>query len=320
MSKFFITLLLPLCLLQAVTPAARAQRPAPGFTSLSLFAEPEKAEVTVGEPLIVKLRVTNLNESDIDARAVLDPAYGALQLYVSRNGGDFKRYLGPGWGTKDRMGGLSGVIKPGTDVYGEVSLLYHNALPGRSDLLESSVPLGETGSYVIRVELYDETFERKIVAPAFAVQVGFPQEEAGQAVWEAVKSDKDLAYFMQTGDARQSGAVVQKAERLVEHYADGRYEKHLSLALGRYYLAKDKVETAIGYLKGAAAAEPASSVRALALLELTRSYVSKGEVDEALKISDGASDEFNEGEVRQELERLRSTLRPAGKSTVPKQE
>lgn len=317
MKKFFAALLLSLCLLQAVPLAARAQRAAPGFTSLDLFAEPEKAEVTLGEPLVVKLRLTNLTESDIEARPELDPAYGMLQLYVSRNGGDFKRYLGPGWGTKDMPGGALGTIKPGADTYGEVSLLYHTAVPGRSDLLESNVPLGEAGSYVIRVELYEETFARKIVAPAFAVQVGFPQEEAGQAVWEAMKADKDFAYFMQTGDARQSGTVVQKAERLVEHYKGGSYEKHLSLALGRYYLANDKVEKAIGYLKGAATAEAASSLRAQALLELTRSYVSNGEVDEALKISDAAGDEANQGEARQELERLRSKLRQAGKSTSP---
>ncbi len=314
MRKLVAASLMTFCLLQVGAAAALAQGRAQGFTSLSLFAEPEKDALTPGQPVTIKVRLTNLTDSVITARRDLDPAYGAMQVYVSRNGGEFKRYLGPGWGTKDPPAGSSEPIAPGDSVTREITLLFHNAVRGRDDLLESSLPLDEVGSYVIRVELYDEAFGRRIVAPAFGVQAWFPQEEAGQAIWEALKDDAKLAYFMQTGDARQSATVVRKAEELVERYPDNSQEKHLALALGRHYLAEDKVEAAIEHLKEAAKAEPASALRAQALLELTKSHVKKGDVNEALKISDAAGDEINDGEVRQELQRLGSKLRQGGKS------
>lgn len=318
MRKFIAAALVTFCLLQAAAAITLAQGRAHDFTSLSLFAEPEKDALTLAEPVTIKVRLTNPTESEIAARRDLDPAYGTVQVYVSRNGGEFKRYLGPGWGTKDLPAGSPEAIAPGASVSREITLMFHNAISGRDDLLGSSLPMDEASSYVVRVELYDGTFRRKIVAPDVSVRIWFPPDEAGQAVWQAMKDDEDLAYFMQTGNARQAHGVVTKAEELVERYPDNSYEKHLALALGRHYLGEDKIERAIGHLKEAATAGPASSLRAQALLELTKSYVRKGDIEEALKISDAAGDEFGDGSVRQEFQRLNSKLRQAGKSPAPK--
>lgn len=59
-------------------------------------------------------------------------------------------------------------------------------------------------------------------------------------------------------------------------------------------------------------------MRGQALLELTKSYARRGDIEEALKISDGAGDEFGDAEVGQEFQRLSSKLRKAGKSPSPK--
>lgn len=317
MRTFFVASLLTLCLIQAGPPSARAQRRTPGFTSLSLFAEPEKDEVTLGEPLTIKVRLTNLTDSDIAARLDLDPAYGALQVSVSRNGREFKRYLGPGWGMKDQPGGAPVTFSSGQSVRREVTLLFHNAVGGRDDLLESNVPIDEAGTYLLRVELYDDAFGRKIAAPVISLEVGPPQGEAGQAVWQAVRADKELAFFMQTGIARRAESTIEKAEQLVRRHPGNDLERHLALALGRHFLGKERAETAIGYFKEAATAGPASSLRGRALLELTKAYVRKGDVGEALKIIDAAVDEFNEGEIREEFERMGSKLRQAGKNNAP---
>jgi tetratricopeptide (TPR) repeat protein len=318
MRKFCAALLMTFCLLQVGVTVTLAQVPEPGFTSLSLLAESEKDAFTSGVPITIKVRLANLTQTEIAAQRDLNPAYGTLQVYVSHNGGEFKRYLGPGWGTKDPPAVSPDLIPPGYYVSREITLLFNNEVSGRVDLLASSLPFNEAGSYAIRVELYDETFGQRIVAPTIGLQIRFPQEEAGQAIWEAVKANSKLAYFMQTGDARQADSVIKKAEQLVAGHPDNVYEKHLALALGRHYLKEDQIETSIVHLKEAATAEPASPLRAQALLELTNSYVRKGDIEEAIRISDAAGDEFDEGEVRYEFQRLSSKFRRLGKSPSPR--
>lgn len=320
MRKLVALSLLALCLSLAGSPDARAQRRVSGFTSLKLFAESEKSAYALGEPLTVRVRLANLSDTAVAARPDLDPAYGAIQVHVSRNGGEFKRYLGPGWGTKDRPAGAPVSLSPGDVVRCDVTLMFHNAVPGRDDLLDSAVPVDEAGSYLIRVELYDDVFDRRIRAPVVSVEVGYPQGEAGPAVWQAVQEDDGLAYFMQTGDARCAEGVVKTAEQLVQRFPGDKLDKHLALALGRHHLGQERAGAAVGYLKeAAAAAEPGSSLRARALLELTKSYATTGDVEEALKISDAAAEEFDDGEVRQEFQRLGSKLRRAEKNARPRE-
>lgn len=94
------------------------------------------------------------------------------------------------------------------------------------------------------------------------MKVAFPEGYAGPAAWQTVKEDKRLAYFMQTGDARQAEGVVAKAEQVVRDYADSQPAKQLAFALGRYYLAQGETEAALMYLKEAAWLEYASPLRA----------------------------------------------------------
>jgi hypothetical protein len=313
MKRFVIASFLTLCLVQAGAVRVLPQDRAPGFASLSVVVEPEKAEFILGEPLTLKVRLTNPTESEIAAPSDLDPAYGMLQVYVSRNGGEFKRYLGPGWGMKEPSSGAAR-ISSDTPFDHDITLLFHNKIGGRDDLLEDSVPINEAGVYQIRVELYDSAFRQRIVAPVVDVQVFSPAGEAEQAIWQAVKANEDLAYFMQTGDVRRTQGVAEKAEQLVGKYPDNIQEKHLAFALGQYYLRQDKVERAIGRFKEAATSEAASSLRAQALLKLAESYVKKGEMKEALKISEAASSEYTERGMRQEFDALSSKIRQAGES------
>jgi tetratricopeptide (TPR) repeat protein len=313
MRKFIVTSFFALWLAHAGAVSALSQETQPGFSSLSLSAEPEKAGAAPGQPLCIKLRLTNPTQSEVATLRNLDPAYGRIQVYVSRDGGEFKRYLGPGWGAKDLSAGNDARLLPGESVSGEITLLFHNAIRGREDLLDSSVPAGEAGVYQIRVELYDGLFRQVIAAPETKVEVAFPRGYNEQSTSQAVKDDKGLAYFMQTGDARQSESVVAKAEQLVQDYPDTDQTKHFALALGKYYLAQGQVETASAYLKEAAASEPASVLRGLALLELMKSYIGKGEVSEALKLCDDALGEYDGGGVREEFERLGAKVRQAKK-------
>jgi tetratricopeptide (TPR) repeat protein len=158
-------------------------------------------------------------------------------------------------------------------------------------------------------------YRQKIVAPVVTVEVGVPRGIGELAVWEAINGDSTLAYFLQTGDAQHGDRVVMKAEQLVRWYPDNGQEKHLALALGKHYLGQDKVETAIGYFKEAADSAGASSLRASALLELTQSYIKKGDLEEALRISDAADSEYNGREIQAEFESLGSKIRQVGKTS-----
>lgn len=311
MRKYIVASILTLCLLAAGAATAPAQESASGFEALSLSVEAEKARFALGELVALKIRLTNPTESDVPALRDLDPAYGTIHLYVSRNGDEFRRYLGPGWGTKDPpRGGTQ--ISPGESVNRGITLLSHNKIGGRDDLLGSHVPVDEAGSYQIRVELYDADFRRKIAAPVIDVQVGFPTGHAGESVWQAVRADKKLAYFAQTGDGQLDGRVVAAAEELSRLFPDGEQGKLLALAVGEYHLAQGDAEAAAPYLKQAAESEPASLLRGRALVALAKTHIEKGDVEGALEVSDAAATEYGESEVGKEFERLSSAARQKG--------
>lgn len=311
MRKYVVASILTLCLLATVAATASAQESTPGFDTLSLSVEAEKARPALGELMTLKIRLTNPTESDVPALRDLDPAYGTVHVYVSHNGGEFKRYLGPGWGTKDPPL-VTEQIAPGESVSRGVTLLFHNNISGREDLLGSHVPVDEAGSYQLRVELYDADFRRKIAAPVVDVQVGFPTSHAGESVWQAVRADKKLAYFAQTGDGQLDGRVVAAAEELSRLFPDDEQGRHLALAVGEYHLAQGDAEAAVGYLKQAAGSEPASSLRARALSSLAKTHLEKGDVESALEVSESAATEYGESDAGKEFERLSSAARQRG--------
>lgn len=309
----FIATLLTLWLMQMGIATVHPQEGRPGFASFRLSVKSEKPWVTLGDPLTLKVRLTNPTQWDIATWPVLDPGHGAIQVYISRNGGEFKRYEGPGWGTKEQTIGVA-QISPGKSMSCEITLLFNNPVEGRDDLLEDFIPINEAGAYQIRVELYDTTFSRKITAPVIGIPVGYPMGEAEQAAWQAVKADKDLAYFAQTGDGQRAKGIVEKAEQLVQQYPNNNQERQLALALGKHYLERDNVGAAIGYLKDAAASDPGSLMRARALSELTKSYIQNGDVDEALKISEAVGSEYNDKDIQREFDLLNLKIRQARES------
>jgi hypothetical protein len=317
MRRFVKESLLVLLLIQAgiVNVVAQARDSEDSFASLVLAAEPEKSVFTLGEPLRIRMQLENPTQSDITIGRDLDPVYGAIQVYISRNGEEFKRYLGPGWGTKDRFLHETSQISPGEVLKSEITVLFHNSIDGRDDLFDSSLPINGVGTYRIRVELYDDSFRRKLTAPLTNVEVGFSPASAEYAISQAVVDDKDgaLAFFLQTGDTPQP-EVVEKAEQLIERFSGNDQQKRMALAIGNYHLRHDKVETAIGFLNEAAKAEYSPALRDRALLELAKSYIKRGDIDEALKISNGSDGKFSAPEIEAEFEGIRSKLRQAERS------
>lgn len=317
MRRFIKKSLLVLLLVQAgiVNVVAQARDSEGSFASLVFAAEPEKSVFTVGEPLRIRLQLQNPTDSDITISRDLDPAYGAIQVYISRNGDEFKRYLGPGWGTKDRLADETSRISPGEVLQVEVSVLFHNAIDGRDDLFDSALPINGVGTYRIRVELYDDSFRRRLRAPTTNVEVGFSPASAEYALGQAVVEDKEgaLAFFIQTGDSPKA-EVIEQTEQLIQRFFDNDQEKRMALALGSYYLRRDNVETAIRFLSEAAKAEYSPALRERALLELTKSHIKRGDFDGALKISNAVDGQFSESEVKREFEQISSKVREAEKT------
>src|SRR5258707_271144 len=113
--------------------SGRSQANAQGFASLKLEVSPEKARFVLGEPLTLKITLTNPTQSEITAYRTLDAEYGNIQVYLALPGDTFKEYLGPHWGVSERRP-KAGPIAPGESVYGEITLLFHNLIPGQEDL------------------------------------------------------------------------------------------------------------------------------------------------------------------------------------------
>ncbi|MBI4384231.1 MAG: hypothetical protein HY579_09390 [Nitrospinae bacterium] len=290
---------------------------AQGFATLKLEAAPEKDTLVPGEPLTLKLRLINPTQSPVMAHRSIDPGYGTIEVYLAAPGSGFKRYLGPGWGKHENRPQKAS-IAPGDAVYKEITLLFHNVLPGREDVLPSVLPLDKPGPYRVRVDFYNIGFDEKISSPDVLVRV---VEPAGPdaAVWKEVLSDPEMAYFLQQGDARKGPAVAEKAERLIMQYPGSIHAKYLALALGRHYLRVNDASKAMTFLKQASGSPPKSFLRIQALMDMARGHILlREELDEAKKLCDGAASEFAESGLQRAFSELCGMVRQDIGQGIPK--
>lgn len=289
-------------MLVAVLGASSPNR-APEFTELKLTAIPEKAQVVLGEPVILKIKLTNPTQSVITAHRVLAPEKERIQIQLAPPAGIFQQYAGPRWGVIEARPKEVKIV-PGETIYAEIMLLFNEVAPSSDqEFLQSYLPLDRQGTYQIRVDFYDIGFNRKITAPIAQVEVAQTSEPEAE-IWEAMRSDPEMAYFLESGDARRGIMTLQKLEPLMARHPDSIHTKYFALALGKYSQRRRGIAKAISYFLQASVSPPKSFLRSRAVLGLVESYVLKRDYDKALTLCDTAAKEHTQTDIQEEFSKL----------------
>jgi len=201
--------------------------PAPVWAGMSLSLEAKQDTFVMGEPIHVTLTATNDTSEPIETALVLRPDAGMVLFYVSEGGGEFKRYIGPGWGTRD-VYLLPSPVAPGASFSTDFELLWHNALPGAPQDLARNLAFPEPRCYELKVRSLLPHFDTESNIIEFCTTTPTGQD---LAVWESIVEEPELARFIQRPTALVSETVRKRAETLLEQNQSSKNATRLEQAL-----------------------------------------------------------------------------------------
>lgn len=195
----------------------------------------------LGEPVALTLHLLNQTSSPVHIHKALDVSFGQVWLEVTDEDGVYRRYVGPGFGTKDSLISL-GTLEPGEQISTSFTALYNNAskLPEK---LPTIYAFNKPGVYLLRVELINILPDQRFVSDPIQITVVTPQ--GGNAtVWKLLQTEES-AYFLHTGFPREDTHIVKEFEQISTRYPNTTYTPYMRASLDKFYAMEAQLGSAI---------------------------------------------------------------------------
>ena len=198
-----------------------------------------KGKYLLGTP--VQLRVTAVNRSDsqIRTRLFLEPRYGDLTLYISKDGKTFFHYLGPDWELVEIEG--TKTLNSWEEREAVFSVLWNNDVHatavGDSDFLAFPAP----GIYLVKVEIL--TGVGIIKSDVIKIDVLAPTG-VDERIWQQIKADSRLIRFIQDPrpDEKDARIMAERLGVLIKTYPDSTYAMEFNKTLHDYRQRSEEME------------------------------------------------------------------------------
>jgi hypothetical protein len=234
-----------------------------GETDLSLKGYTNKEAFILGEPVAVRFEFSNNGNTPLAVHQ-LGVENGILKIFVAREGNEFKRYWGYGWGQK--MGRMRSLAPGESHSYKEAKILYQGKIStdGLSkkaiqEKLDGNVTteyaFPEPGVYFIKAV---SSYADKI--PSFgkdsAVKIKSIESEpikvvikepAGEdlEIWNQIKGNGEIALLMQdnvfnTSKPMEKEALTDKVEQIIERHPNSIYSGYFRLNLEKFKAVEAK--------------------------------------------------------------------------------
>ncbi len=206
---------------------------------LALTLRSSKPSYALGELLSLDIKVSNQTGQTVSLSTVPDVWTGAVRVFIASERGDFKEYLGPGWGLKDFVRAAQVEIPPRGSVETATTVLYNHrpetghlselyAREIRGKRVGTEYAFAQPGTYRLKAVLQTEggTVESGVVE----IDIREPQG-VDRSTWEVLREDPELGFFIQSGGpngppetprSRQLEATLREAGRLVPGGPAGR--------------------------------------------------------------------------------------------------
>jgi len=227
---------------------------------LELSVIPSEVNYMLGEVAALSFKLTNVSDEDVSILGDLNTSDGYLNVYVSQNGRNFSEYRHTKWGIKDAK---SQPIKlsPSESVTTSATILWNRKPETKglnTDVAEkategrilSHYAFPEVGTYFVKASYYNYfTKEAKpVLIESEPVQITI-EEPAGEdlEVWNKIKDDGDIAYFIQEGDFRipfykteERIKFKREIEQLLNQYPNSFYAQSLQQSLDKFKATEEE--------------------------------------------------------------------------------
>ena len=181
------------------------QAPTP---SIELQLQSARQSYALGEivELELVLRDVGLNATPVQTP---DPRFGNLQLFISSDGTHYREYTGPRWGSVHARQ-QARTLAPGEELRLAIPVLYNQRMPVvdlrpmygeaiRERRLDPGFAFTQPGRYWAKavIRSLGRTFESAPLGLDLHLPVG-----ADAGVWQRVRFDPSMAYFLHTGQVK----------------------------------------------------------------------------------------------------------------------
>ncbi|MGH9819341.1 MAG: hypothetical protein ACRD43_04155 [Pyrinomonadaceae bacterium] len=226
-------------------PAATANR-------LELKLDATKQTYTLGEPVELSFVLSNTGQDSLSL-GCFGIGTGDVQLFISRDEKNFLRYRA-GWGNVDAV--CNNSIKPGGQLeIPNVKILWNynpdlrhlnadSAAEVRKGMLTSDYAFPTPGTYYLKATAFDGL--SKLESAPIKITVTDPVGD-DLVIWNEMKADPDIGYFIQMGDIKTPSFQVEERDKfelklrhIVNEHPNSLYGEMLNDGLSKFQAAEVK--------------------------------------------------------------------------------
>jgi hypothetical protein len=222
----------------------------PTLPGVTVEVRTDRQAYVLGETVEVEILARNGSSRPIAIPGGFDVWQGYVGVMVAFEDGPFREYRGPGWGLHDVALSSPLVMGPKQTVATSASILFNHGVPSGHlnaetaaavsvGYLADGYALPVPGQYRIKAVLHGAAGDDAIESEPVEVAVEEPAGE-DREVWNVLRSDPELGYFMQAGGPRSRSSelrrqhLVSVLERLMTHYPASRHAEILRERLSRH--------------------------------------------------------------------------------------
>jgi hypothetical protein len=219
-----------------------------GSEGLVLTLQSSRPSYVPGELVDLKIKVINQAGHAVPVAETADVWTGAVRVFIDAGEGGFKEYRGPGWGLKcvvraarveiPQRGSFetaATVLYNHRQETGHLSEMYAHKIKNQE--LGTDYAFARPGTYRLKAVL--QTEGGRLESEVLEIDIREPQG-ADRSVWEVLRKDPELGYFMQTGGPKgppetpRSRHLEATLARLAGSFPESRQVESIRAGLAGY--------------------------------------------------------------------------------------
>lgn len=222
---------------------------AENLPNLSMEITSPKQTYSLGEAVPLRISVTNTAKEPFQATNGFNVAQGYLTVWLAGQDGTFREYLGPSWGTKN-VTPKPWLLATDAPSYTQATLLWNhkpnttqlNAVTASRTMVErvaTDYAFFEPGIYFIKaVWQPNRAMATSVESSTYQVVIEEPTGD-DLAVWQEIKQNGQLGYFLQEGSfltykKEEQAKLVQIMKKLADDYPNSWYAPTIRQRLTQY--------------------------------------------------------------------------------------
>jgi hypothetical protein len=203
-----------------------------------------KDSYLLGEVIPLLIEINNLTGKEIILRDTIDPIYGSLTLYVTNDTKTVEsQYMNPKFGILESNSIIK--IKAGERQSNSIQILAKL----KSDN-EATYFLDKAGTYNLlasyHIQLAGQAKPIEIKSESIKLNIAEPAEDDSE-VWNKIKDNGNIAYFLQEGDfniplykLKEKEKLKQEIEQIIIDYPNSFYAKSFKKSLEKFEVVEEK--------------------------------------------------------------------------------